>query len=126
MSKKKLFISCPMAGRSEENIRKTREKMHKIAEIVFEEELEVIDSYVPEYMTDKAKNKPVCYLGACIQKMSEADCYIGVYGKNDLRGCGVENKIAREYHLRRTFVNTFDVAPDIHEQLVNLLPGDER
>lgn len=114
---KKLYISCPMKGRTEENIRKTREKMHKIAEIVFEEELEVIDSYVPGYVSDKAANKPVLYLGAAIQRMAEADCYIGVYGKNDLRGCAVENKIAREYHLKRTFVNTFDVAPDIHEVL---------
>ncbi len=122
---KKLFISCPMAGRSEENIRKTREKMHKIAETVFEEELEVIDSYFPEYMTDKANNKSVCYLGLSIQRMSEADCYIGVYGKDGLRGCGVENKIAREYHLKSTFVNCYDVAPDIFEQLDNLLPGDK-
>ena len=115
MSKKKLFISCPMAGRSEENIRKTREKMHKIAEIVFEEELEVIDSYIPEYTTDKAKNKSVCYLGLSIQRMSEADCYIGVYGKDELRGCAIENQVAREYHLKRTFVGSFDVAPDMLE-----------
>lgn len=39
---KKLFISCPMKGRTEENIRKSMEKMHKIAEAVFEQELEVI------------------------------------------------------------------------------------
>lgn len=30
---KKLFISVPMKGRTEENIRKSIEKMHKIAEI---------------------------------------------------------------------------------------------
>lgn len=29
---KKLFISCPMTGREEENIEKSIEKMHKIAE----------------------------------------------------------------------------------------------
>ena len=123
--KKKLFISCPMAGRSEENIRKTREKMHRIAETVFEEELEVIPSYDNKYVAENVKNEAVWHLGRSISLMAYADYFIGVYGKNDLRGCGVENKIAREYHLRRTFVNTFDVVPDIHEQLVNLLPGDE-
>lgn len=34
---KKLFISCPMKGRTEENIRKTMDKMHKIAEAMFEQ-----------------------------------------------------------------------------------------
>lgn len=115
MSKKKLFISCPMRGRTETNIRKTIEKMHKIAEIIFEEELEVIDSYVPEYVADKTANKSVCYLGVAIQKMAEADYYIGVYGKDELRGCAIENQVAREYHLKRTFVGSFDVAPDMLE-----------
>ena len=123
--KKKLFISCPMAGRSEENIRKTREKMHKIAEIVFEEELEVIPSYDGKYVAENVRNEAVWHLGRSISLMSYADYYIGVYGKDGLRGCGVENKIAREYHLKRTFVNCYDVAPDIFEQLANLLPGDE-
>ena len=39
---KKLFISVPMKGRTEENIRKSLEKMHKLAEIVFDEKLEVL------------------------------------------------------------------------------------
>ena len=45
---KKLFISCPMKGRTEENIRKSMEKMHKAAEAVFEEEFEVIPSYIED------------------------------------------------------------------------------
>lgn len=45
---KKLFVSVPMRDRTEENIRKSIEKMHKIAEATVGEELELIDSYVPE------------------------------------------------------------------------------
>ena len=45
---KKLFISCPMKGRTEENIRKSMEKMHKIAEIIFDQELEVIPTYIED------------------------------------------------------------------------------
>lgn len=41
----KLFISCPMRGRTEEQIRKSMERMHKIAEAIFDEELEVIPTY---------------------------------------------------------------------------------
>lgn len=35
---KKLFISCPMRKRSEEDIRKTFDKLHRIAEAVFDKE----------------------------------------------------------------------------------------
>lgn len=42
---KKLFISCPMKGRTEENIKKSMDKMHKLAEIMFEQELEVIPQF---------------------------------------------------------------------------------
>ena len=55
---KKLFISCPMRKRSKEDIRKTfellhkvaeaMEQMHHIAEAVFGEELEVIQTYISD------------------------------------------------------------------------------
>ena len=43
---KKLFISCPMKGRTNENIEISIEKMHKMAEIIFDQPLEVIDSFL--------------------------------------------------------------------------------
>ena len=36
---KKLFISCPMKGRTNENIEISIEKMHKMAEIIFDQPL---------------------------------------------------------------------------------------
>lgn len=36
---KKLFISCPMRGRTEYAIKASMEQMHRIAEAVFGEEL---------------------------------------------------------------------------------------
>ena len=30
---KKLFISCPMKGRTEENIKNTMNRLHKLAEV---------------------------------------------------------------------------------------------
>lgn len=96
---KKLFISCPMKGRTEEDIRKTREKMHKIAEIVFEQELEVIPSYI-EDNPPKDNNEAIWYLGKSIQLMAQADYFIGVdstYGK--FNGCDNERVVARDYDI---------------------------
>ena len=77
--KKKLFISCPMTGRTEDNIKKSMDKMHKIAEIVFDQELEVIDSYIPGEAPEGV-NRGVWYLGRSIEMMAEADYFIGVHG----------------------------------------------
>jgi hypothetical protein len=41
----KLFISCPMRARTAEQIHATMDRMHKIAEAIFGEELEVIPTY---------------------------------------------------------------------------------
>lgn len=45
---KKLFISCPMKDRTEAQIRGTMTQMHNIAEAVFGEELDVIQTYIPD------------------------------------------------------------------------------
>ena len=100
----KLFISCPMRGLTDEMIKANREKMHKIAEIVFDQELEVIPSYISQDPPEGAM-APMWYLGRSIQLMSEADYYIGVnmpYGYSN--ACVIENDVAVTYGLQRHLV----------------------
>ena len=113
---KKLFISCPMRGRTEKNIRKTREKMHKIAEAIFEQELEVIESYIDGRPQENAKEK-IWYLGKAIQMMSEADYFIGVEYPYDFKGCMIENEVAARYEIERMYVRMEAVAPDAIERV---------
>ncbi len=112
--KKKLFISCPMKGRTEENIRKSMEQMHKIAEIVFDQELEVISSYIEDNPPEN-NHQAVWYLGKSIQLLSEADFFIGVEYPEFFKGCYIENIIARECGIRSTHVNIRDLMPDAIE-----------
>ena len=113
---KKLFISCPMKGRTEENIKKSMEKMHKIAEIVFDQELEVIPSYIEYVHPDpKNNNKAVWYLGKSIQLLSEADYFIGIDWSDFFKGCGIERSVASAYGIKSTFVHMHDVMPDALE-----------
>ena len=105
---KKLFISCPMRGLSHEMIKANREKMHKIAEIVFDQKLEVIPSYiVPAGEVPEGAMKSMWCLGRSIQMMSEADCYIGVDALYDCDypGCVIENNVAINYGIQRYFVD---------------------
>ena len=105
---KKLFISCPMNGLTDEMIKTNREKMHKIAEIVFDQKLEVIPSYiVPAGEVPEGAMTSMWYLGRSIQMMSEADYYIGVDAlyNCDYPGCVIENNVAHNYGLRTYLVD---------------------
>ena len=74
---KKLFVSVPMKGRTEEEIRKTIDKMKKIAEIFEGEELELIDSYI-EDNPPKDNNQAIWFLGESLKKLAQADVFIGI------------------------------------------------
>lgn len=116
---KKLFISCPMKGRTEENIRKSMEKMHKIAEIMFDQELEVIPSYIEDNPPD-TRDQRIWYLGESIKMMADADYYIGVEWPDEFPGCAVENRVADAYNIPRTFVRIYDLMPDVVALLNNM------
>lgn len=95
---KKLFISCPMRGRTNEAIAKSRERMKRIAEAVFGEELEVIDSIVSETPPKDAKER-IWYLGKSVQKIAEADFFIGIGYSEYFLGCHMERSIAQQYGI---------------------------
>ena len=110
---KKLFISVPMRGRSEVNIKKSIEKMHKIAEVLFECELEVIQSYKANEDVE-AKHPAVYCLGEAIKKMSQADCYIGVEVPEFFlySGCAIENHVAKSYGIPMRTLRSEDVVSE--------------
>lgn len=113
---KKLFISAPMKGRTEAQIRATMEQMHHIAEAVFGEELEVIQTYISDDPPENT-NMAIWYLGESIKKLSEADRFIGIYDEDKgYRGCIIENLVAKNYSIPSYLVNISYVAPDIIEQ----------
>lgn len=113
---KKLFISVPMRNRTECDIKASMEQVHRIAEAVFGEELEVIRTYISDDPPEST-NMAIWYLGESIKKLSEADCFIGIYDEDKgYRGCIIENLVAKNYNIPSYLVNISYVAPDIIEQ----------
>jgi hypothetical protein len=112
---KKLYISCPTKGRKWDDITKTFDKMHKLAEILFDQELEVINTDLGNLeATDMAT------LAEHISAMSEADYFVGLdelnWGREGhWRMCRVECETAMVYGLDSKFVHMDDVAPDCRE-----------
>lgn len=97
---KKVFISCPMKGRTNENIAKTIDKMHKCAEAALGEELELImESTLDAPVLDRKDR--IWYLGNSIKKLSEADLFVtlSLPYHVEARGCEVEMKVAAEYGI---------------------------
>ena len=111
---KKLFVSVPMKGRTEQEIRESIEKMKKIAEIYEGEELELIDSYI-EHNPPQNSNQAIWYLGESLKKLSEADVFIGIDECYEWNGCEVEYRVATAYGIKQHCVKAQSVIPNYRE-----------
>lgn len=97
---KKLFISQPMRGLTDEEILRAREEIRFRAKQVVGEPLELIDSFMEEYPGEINKSIPVWYLGKSIQFLSQADiAYFGGEWRN-ARGCRIEHEVADKYGIK--------------------------
>lgn len=113
---KKLFISVPMRGRTEEAIRKSIVKMHNAAEAIIGEKLKLVESYSPDN-EPFSKHEDVLMLGGAIQKMADADYVIGIAEDWNCAGCGCEMDIARKYGIPTITLEAKFVAPDVWNEL---------
>lgn len=96
---KKLFVSVPMKGRTEDEIRTSIEKMHEIAEVFMNEKLELIDSYVKDNPPEDGQTS-IWYLSKSIEKLSSADVFVGITEVYDWNGCFIESQIAQRYGIK--------------------------
>lgn len=93
---KRLFISQPMRGKTDEEILAVREKAIASAKHHLGEDVEVIDSF---FQNAPADAKPLWYLGESIKLLATADVAYFAPGWESARGCKIENQCAFEYGL---------------------------
>ncbi len=113
---KKLFISCPMRGRTNEQIKRDMDRMHKIAEIIFDEELKPIDTFFED---SEFKGEPILLLSESLKLMNDADYFIGIR-TYDFYGCIIEREVFEFYKGSEKMYLLDDIdtfAPDIVEML---------
>lgn len=116
---KKLFVSVPMRGRTEEEIKASIDKMWNLAEIFEGEELELIDSYIDEECP-AGVNAGVWYLGKSLELLAQADVFIGVGVWDDFPGCRIENEVADMYGIKRYITDPAYIIED-YQDYVNRL-----
>lgn len=92
---KKLFISQPMKGKTDEEILAERQRAIEKAEEKLGEKVELIDSFfqgAPEVTT-----KGLYYLGKSLELLAAADVAFFCKNWENYRGCKVEHTCAIEY-----------------------------
>lgn len=93
---KRLFISQPMKGKTDEEILKEREAAIAKAKETCGEEVEVIDSF---FQSAPADARPLWFLGKSLELLSTADIVYFAPGWKDARGCKIEHTCALEYGI---------------------------
>jgi hypothetical protein len=93
---KKLFISQPMRGKTDEEILAVREKAIASAKRQIGEDVEVIDSFFQDAPVDA---NPLWYLAKSLELLSTADVAYFAKGWEEARGCRIENTCAIEYGI---------------------------
>ena len=93
---KKIFISQPMNGKTDEFILAEREKAIKAAKDYFGDDIEVIDSFFKSTPHDA---KPLWFLGKSLELMADADAVIFIGNWKNYRGCKIEHICAVEYGI---------------------------
>lgn len=99
----KAMLSQPMAGKSEEEIRATREKAINALE---KRNYEIVNTLFTDewYSSDKMKERgvvqiPLCFLAKSLENMSLCHAVYFCKGWEQARGCRIEHDAAVAYGL---------------------------
>ena len=99
----KAMLSQPMSGKSEEEIRATREKAIKALE---KRNYEIVNTLFTDewYSSDKMKERgvvqiPLCFLAKSLENMSLCHAVYFCKGWEQARGCRIEHDAAVAYGL---------------------------
>ena len=93
---KKVMISQPMRGKTQEQIRSERADLVKT---LTEQGYEVIDTVFAE-SPEEAASKPVWYLAKSLEAISKIDYLYFMDGWQDARGCRIEHQVCDEYGIK--------------------------
>lgn len=95
----KVFISQPMNGKSDEEIRIQRDYLGMLIRMEFGSDVEILDSFFMDYNPENG-NIPLKYLSKSIEILADADLAVFSEGFSEARGCVIELYCADQYGIR--------------------------
>lgn len=93
---KKLFISQPMNGKTDEEIIHERQIAIRRAKSLIKEDVQVIDSF---FQKAPIETNPIWFLAEAIEFLSEADIAYFTVGWEKARGCRIEHEVCVQYGI---------------------------
>lgn len=93
---KRLFISQPMRGKTDDEIWLERGQAINYAQYLLNEDVEVIDSFFQDAPVGAC---PLWFLAKSIELLATADVVIFTDGWRDARGCVIEHECAVRYGI---------------------------
>lgn len=117
---KRVFLSLPMSGRTDEEIYKQIEEMKRWIlkseffgdeAVIFVHNMDcnpqgfaIVDDYEEHGITHRnvpaeLRREPLLYLGAAIKKIAYCDCVFFGKGWKEARGCLIEREVACRYKI---------------------------
>ncbi|MGN1418559.1 MAG: hypothetical protein ACI4W6_04460 [Acutalibacteraceae bacterium] len=91
---KKIFISQPMRGKSEQEIRAERKIIIEKVKQIFGEDAEILGNFFPDFRGNALE----CFAKS-ISVLTEADAAVFAKHWEDNRGCVLEHKICKDYNV---------------------------
>ena len=99
MIMRRLFVSQPMRGKTQEEIIEARDKAVKKLSLILDEEFEVVDSYFTEDEPKDVKSSGVYWLGKSLELLSKCDLALFIDDWWEYRGCRIEREAGRAYGI---------------------------
>lgn len=93
---KKLFISQPMNGKTDEEIIHERQIAIRRAKAVLKEDVEIIDSF---FEKSSIRRQSCLVLSQAIKLLSKADIAYFAVGWDKARGCKIEHEVCVQYGI---------------------------
>ena len=97
----KIFLSQPMRGKTDEQIREERANIEIYLQYLLKEHVDIIDSV---FDLDEGTH-PLVYLGKSIELMADADMVCFMEGWDESRGCVIEHDAAVRYGIKRKYLD---------------------
>ena len=103
MKIRKMMVSQPMHGKTEDEIKATRDTAMEFAKV---NNLEFVNTlFTDEWYSEKAmeergvRNRPMMFIAKSIENMSLCDIAYFAMGWEDTRGCKIEHEVAKAYGM---------------------------
>lgn len=99
---KKVFISQPMKGLTDEEILANKELAIKKVKNIIGDDIQVLDSFFSDY-NPKNGSIPLKYLSKAIEILADADVVYFCPNWETARGCKIEHQCSVEYGIDRIY-----------------------